>query len=216
MGDGWDTELDVYKRIESSPKYHPGRNAIRTLLDSFDFDGPNGRHRCLVHTPLWESALKIKHRNPVRRLPPPVVAFMLKNLFHALDLLHEECHVVHTDIKEANILLGADSSILTEFESDELREPSPRKEVDGGIVYLSRELGTPKVFGAPLLCDFGSAVALDDGVEHREDIQPDIYRSPEVILEAPWTYSVDIWNVGCMVSVDHFEYTGLELTLAYS
>jgi hypothetical protein len=41
---------------------------------------------------------------------------------------------------------------------------------------------------------------LDDGVEYREDIQPDIYRAPEVILDIPWTYSVDIWNVGCMVS----------------
>lgn len=44
------------------------------------------------------------------------------------------------------------------------------------------------------------AVPLDDGLEHREDIQPDVYRSPEVILDIPWTYSVDIWNVGCMVS----------------
>jgi hypothetical protein len=47
------------------------------------------------------------------------------------------------------------------------------------------------------LCDFGSAVS--GGVEHVEDIQPNIYRAPEVILQVPWTYSVDIWNVGCMV-----------------
>lgn len=45
--------------------------------------------------------------------------------------------------------------------------------------------------------DFGSAVP--GNMEHSEDIQPGFYRAPEVILEAPWTYSVDIWNVGCMV-----------------
>ncbi|KAG6188441.1 hypothetical protein E4U10_005257 [Claviceps purpurea] len=26
-----------------------------------------------------------------------------------------------------------------------------------------------------------------------------MYRAPEVILEIPWTSSVDIWNVGCMI-----------------
>lgn len=55
----------------------------------------------------------------------------------------------------------------------------------------------PKKWGAPVLCDFGSAVPGD--VEHSEDIQPNIYRAPEVILGAPWSYSADIWNVGCMV-----------------
>ncbi|ROW10362.1 hypothetical protein VMCG_02009 [Cytospora schulzeri] len=62
---------------------------------------------------------------------------------------------------------------------------------------MSRELGLPKEWGAPILCDFGSTVPGD--VEHLEDIQPNVYRAPEVIVEAPWTYSVDVWNVGCMV-----------------
>lgn len=155
----------------------------------------------MVHAPLWESMLSFKRRNPVRRLPQPVLAFMLRRLFYALDLLHNECHVAHTDIKEANILLPADASIITEFEKQELEQPSPMKEVDGGVIYLSREMGISKAFGAPVLCDFGSAVPLDDGSEHREDIQPNFYRSPEVILDIPWTYKVDIWNVGCMVSV---------------
>lgn len=196
------TEVNVYKRIAKSPSHHPGRGAVRSLFDSFILDGPNGRHQCLVHQPLWESVLAIKHRNPAGRLPASVLAHILKRLFHALDLLHQECHVAHTDIKEANILLGADKSVLVQFEKDELMEPSPKKELDGGVVYVSRELGIPKEFGEPMLCDFGSAVPLDDGIEHREDIQPDVYRSPEVILEIPWTYSVDIWNVGCMVSLE--------------
>jgi len=69
-----------------------------------------------------------------------------------------------------------------------LNEPSPKKEVGGSVVYLSREMGTPKAFGAPTLCDFGSAVPLDDGLEHREDIQPDVYRAPG----SHSGYSVDI------------------------
>jgi serine/threonine-protein kinase SRPK3 len=203
LGSELDTELDVYRRIAKSREHHPGRSAVRSLLESFEVNTLTGKnHRCLVHTPLWESALNLKHRNPIERLPQPVIAFLLKRLFLALDLLHQECHVVHTDIKEANILLPADFSVLTQFEEGELAEPSPIKEVaGGGVICLSREMGFPKAFGAPVLCDFGSAVSLDDGLEHREDIQPDIYRAREVILDIPWTYSVDIWNVACMVSV---------------
>jgi len=203
-----DSELDVYKRIANSSERHPGRHAVRSLIDSFELETPSGRHRCLIHTLLWESALKIKNRNPIRRLPPPVIAFLLKRLFLALDFLHQECHVAHTDIKEANILLPADSSVMSQFEIQELNEPSPRKDVDSNIIYLSRKMGTPKAFGAPVLCDFGSAVPLDDGLEHREDIQSDIYRAPEVILDIPWTYSVDIWNAGCMVSSNQVDTLG--------
>lgn len=47
---------------------------------------------------------------------------------------------------------------------------------------------------------FGSAVIVEDGEKHSEDVQPDFYRAPEVILQAPWTYEIDIWNAGCMVS----------------
>jgi hypothetical protein len=55
--------------------------------------------------------------------------------------------------------------------------------VDGSTIYISRKTGTPKAFGAPGPCDFESAVSLGDWLEHREDIQPDIYRAPEVILD---------------------------------
>jgi serine/threonine protein kinase len=95
--------------------------------------------------------------------------------------------------------IGATDAAFINFEQEELKSPSPRKEVDGRFIYLTRELPMPQQLANPVLCDFGSAVPLDDGREHREDVQPDAYRAPEVILEAPWTYSIDIWNVGCMV-----------------
>lgn len=102
------------------------------------------------------------------------------------------------DLKADNIMFGIeDDSVFAAFEEEELHKPCARKETDGRTIYVSRELQMPKKWGAPILCDFGSAVS---GIENRtEDIQPDIYRSPEVILEVPWTYSVDIWNAGCMV-----------------
>ncbi|KAJ5582657.1 hypothetical protein N7535_001277 [Penicillium sp. DV-2018c] len=198
LGQQLDDELKMYQRIEGASKVHPGRSAVRSLLDSFDVDGPDDKHRCLVHPPLWESVLTFLHRNPIRQLPKPVLAFVLQRLFLALDYLHTECKIIHADIKADNIMFGiADDSVFPDFEERELETPSPRKELDGRIIYVSRELRMPREWGAPVLCDFGSA--MPGGIEHFEDIQPNIYRAPEVILEAPWTYSVDIWNVGCMI-----------------
>ncbi|KAB8263056.1 kinase-like domain-containing protein [Aspergillus pseudonomiae] len=198
MGHQLDGELKMYQRIDR-PSKHPGRNAIRSLLDSFHIDGPEDKHQCLVHPPLFESVWEFLHRNPVQRLPKPVLAFTLRRVFLALDYLHTECQIIHTDIKANNIMFElADDSVFIKFEQDELHNPSPRKELDGRAIYLSRDLQMiPGKLGAPVLCDFGSAML--GGVEHLEDVQPDIYRAPEVILEIPWSYSIDIWNVGCMI-----------------
>ncbi|GKZ55682.1 hypothetical protein AnigIFM49718_000765 [Aspergillus niger] len=190
--------LKIFIKSAYMGKYLDDEIQMR-LLDFFDIDGPEGRHRCLVHPPLWENVRTFLHRNPVRRLPVPVLAFVLKRVFLALDYLHTECQVIHTDIKADNISMFGidDDSFFHDFTENELRNPCPRKELDGRNIYVSRELGISRQLGAPILCDFGSAVPGD--IEHSEDIQPDIYRAPEVILEAPWGYKVDIWNVGCMI-----------------
>lgn len=96
MGQQLDDELKIYKRIEGAPRKHPGRKYVRSLLDSFDVCGPEDKHRCLVHPPLWESVLDFLFRNPVQRLPTPILAVTLHRLFLALDYLHTKCKIIHT------------------------------------------------------------------------------------------------------------------------
>ena len=98
-----------------------------------------------------------------------------------------------------------DYSIITAFITAEQDHPSPRKEVDGYTIYAPRRFGVPKSIGEPVLSDFGLAVSED--VVHDEDVQPDVYRSPEVCLQIPWSYSIDIWNVGVLVgcTIDRHE-----------
>ncbi len=54
MGKAADHEMEIYKHMAtvSSTSGHPGRTAVRTLLDSFEITGPDGEHQCLVRPPL--------------------------------------------------------------------------------------------------------------------------------------------------------------------
>lgn len=92
-----------------------------------------------------------------------------------------------------------DETILTEFEKEEKLHPSPRKTVDSNrTIYMSRELSLPTqgLWGQPVLCDLGEARI---GKFHRGNIQPNIYKAPEVLFDMQWSFSADIWNVGVMV-----------------
>lgn len=84
----------------------------------------------------------------------------------------------------------SDQPVLVDVEEAQLQARCPGKDLNGRRIYMSRELTTPKRLGGPVLCEFGSAVS--DGINHLEDVQPNIYRVPEVILKVPWTHSVDI------------------------
>jgi serine/threonine-protein kinase SRPK3 len=103
-----------------------------------------------------------------------------------------------TDLQEKNIILGLnDESVLEEFENEERINPSPRKSVGDAIIYQTREIGTTEDPGRPIIADFGEARF--GQATYDDDIQPYQYRAPEVILDIPWRYEVDVWNVGVMV-----------------
>ena len=94
-----------------------------------------------------------------------------------------------------------DESILSAFEKEESDDPSTPKLVGDNVIYRSRPLQIPRTTGRPILCDFGEARS--GSTTYHEDIQPYIYRAPEVVLRMRWDSKVDIWNTGVLVSVIH-------------
>jgi hypothetical protein len=104
----------------------------------------------------------------------------------------------NADLQMKNLLLptpGLDA--FTSFEEKELHHPSPRKVLkDGRTIHTSHQL--PTGAGLPLICDFGEARFGDE--EHSEDIMPNAYRAPEVVLKMNWDYKVDVWNLAMVVS----------------
>ncbi|KAK3934006.1 Serine/threonine-protein kinase [Diplogelasinospora grovesii] len=194
-----DKELNSYKRISSvsATSWHPGRKCMRTLLDCFNITGPHGDHQCMVHPPLWDSLTTFLMRNPDDgRLPGPLLGAVLFQLLRALDFMHTECKLIHTDLRPDNIMFGCkDSSIFDEFEQRELENPcSTRETEDGRVIYASRQLNVPhhQMLTPPVLCDFGAVVSGEQ--QNTGNAQPPILRAPEVILGLPWSYEIDIWN----------------------
>ncbi|KAB8275936.1 kinase-like domain-containing protein [Aspergillus minisclerotigenes] len=88
-----------------------------------------------------------------------------------------------------------DESILVDFENAEMSDPSPRKIVGNRTIYCSRKLKTPKNHDRPVLADFGEARFGSDTGTYCDDVQPFIYRAPEVLLRLPWNEKIDIWNL---------------------
>ena len=89
------------------------------------------------------------------------------------------------DLKPDNIMVRLeDRSILERSARDEMENPLPQKKCDDRTIYLSRN-------------NYGHSVQGDDS--NNGCIQAEVYRAPEVILDAGWTYSADIWNLGVMV-----------------
>lgn len=106
------------------------------------------------------------------------------------------------DLQARNIhLMIEEDSILEDFEAAEIELPSYSKTDGDQVIYESRGLKLPESLGRPILCDFGEA-RFGKKV-YTDKIQPYVYRAPEIILDIPWTYSVDIWNLGAMVSVSN-------------
>ncbi|KAI0112235.1 kinase domain protein [Nemania sp. FL0031] len=192
-------EIAMYERMAQRAPRHLGRIAVRTLLDSFKITGPDGEHLCLVHPPLGESVAAAVGRSNPQMLTPFGIRYVLVRLLLALAYLHKECQIIHTDIRADHIMFSiGDPSILTDFEEEEIRKPSPRKKADGRTIYGTRLIrDNSGELGPPVLCDFGSAVFGDE--DNYKCVQPHGYRSPEVILGASWDYKIDIWNVGCMI-----------------
>ncbi|PYH94653.1 protein kinase [Aspergillus ellipticus CBS 707.79] len=177
-----DRERNVYEPLSKVDSLHPGQSLIRELYGSFDIVGPVGRHSCLVFQPMHMTLLEMMRRNS-KPFGLPLLKMTVKRLLLALDFLHSDAGVVHTDLKTDNLMLSLeDDNMLSAFAEAEAHDPSPRKIIDESrTIYKSRPFSRPpddKGYGLPILCDFGEARI---GKRHESGpfVQLHIYRAPE-------------------------------------
>ena len=164
-------ELEVLKKLRENDK-DDSRHCVR-LTDWFDYRN----HICMVFErlglSLYDFLLK-NHYHPFNVDEVRDFAFQLLvgvGYVHSLDL-------VHTDLKPENILLRA---------LEYVKVPLPNSKHCRRI---------PKSTDIKLI-DFGSAAFVDD--RHASIVSTRHYRAPEVILGLGWTFSCDLWSIGCIL-----------------
>jgi serine/threonine protein kinase len=89
---------------------------VATLLDSFQHQGPNGNHMCMVFSMLGCNLLSVIKAYNYRGIPLKAVKRMTRGICMGLDFLHRKCRIIHTDLKPENVLLQYPHQINAEEE----------------------------------------------------------------------------------------------------
>lgn len=177
---------------------------------------------------LGDSLLRLIRYNHYRCLPMNKVREICKCILIGLDYLHREHGIIHTDLKPENVLLvstidPAKDPIRSGFTPILER---PEGNINGGVTSLIEKKlkrrarravakisgrrvsmgGTGEAHksdrnmdGIDVRCkvvDFGNACWADK--QFAEEIQTRQYRAPEVILQAGYSFSVDMWSFACI------------------
>ncbi|KAG6267840.1 hypothetical protein E4U47_005039 [Claviceps purpurea] len=153
-------EMEFLKLISNANPSHEGLKYIRVPLDTFDLQGENGTHSCLVFEPMRETLYKFQRDLPGEKFKLPLFKAYMYMLLKALDYLHTECRLIHTDIKDDNILLSPmiDSDIKPFADyCQAIDQPRYIQQEDGRVTYVSHDeiLGT-RGMAWPRLADFNT------------------------------------------------------------
>lgn len=96
-------EIKLLRQITNASPTHPGRPHIVAFLDSFTHTVSSTSHICITLEPLGANLLSLIEKNRKKGVPPCVVKSIARQVLLGLRYLHDECDLVHTDIKPENI-----------------------------------------------------------------------------------------------------------------
>ncbi|KAA1468512.1 Pkinase-domain-containing protein [Dentipellis sp. KUC8613] len=117
-------EIKLLQQIADTSPSHLGRAHVVSFLDHFTHTpltpSPSDSHVCITFEPLGENLLALIEKNRRKGVAPCVVKSIARQVLLGLQYLHEECDLVHTDIKPENIMMSipnVESHILNELSS---------------------------------------------------------------------------------------------------
>ncbi|OOF95335.1 hypothetical protein ASPCADRAFT_207809 [Aspergillus carbonarius ITEM 5010] len=184
-------ELDILKHLSKANPNHPGYQHIPILLGDFVYESQQGRHVCLVMELMADDMKGFAFFFEGVKIPNNIMKRITKQLLLALEYAHDS-GVIHTDIKQDNIMVKVrDPSMVDRY----LKDSQSIKNIFLGEYNFDDPSEFLEVSIA--LCDWGSASWEEKHLTPL--IQPLLLRAPEVILQAPWSKEVDIWNLGALL-----------------
>lgn len=168
-------EIKLLNSVAEGNASHPGRAHVIGLLDSFEQEGPNGLHVCMVFEVMGENLLGLIKRYDYKGIPSVLVKQISKQILLGLDYLHRECGVIHTDIKPENILIEIGDveeivRLMEEQENSRYKENGSkgkdrhsRRPRNRSVITGSRPLPSPlrRSSGSGYLPDFTMSPSVD-------------------------------------------------------
>ncbi|CAD8102785.1 unnamed protein product [Paramecium primaurelia] len=97
--------LEKLKQYKPNQRLNRDDSHVVQLLNSFVYRGPYGCHFCMVFEILGVNLLEIIKRFEYKGVPMKLCRKIAKEVLIGLDFLHEQCGVIHTDLKPENVLL---------------------------------------------------------------------------------------------------------------
>ncbi|KAK5635846.1 hypothetical protein RRF57_011558 [Xylaria bambusicola] len=209
---------------------------VTKFLDSFDHEGPNGLHKCLVFEAMGPNVNRMVRELPefkprtsdMRiRYPPHMAKSILKQSLQALAFLHGN-GIAHGDFQPGNILFALDN---IDSKTEESLRQEESVEADSISPPVTRRDGKQDRWAPRYLCisqpltaftnhskDIRAKLSDMGGAYYftRPPIKPLIpvgLRAPELILTGEINNIFDIWSFGCLL----FEVvTGMRLFLPWA
>ncbi|KAK0184927.1 kinase-like domain-containing protein, partial [Armillaria mellea] len=207
-------ELEYFQRLLCQNPGHVGYTRVVHLSDSFYIDGPYGRHLCIVTEMAICTLLTLAEQCFTgNRIPEYGAKIVIRDVLSALDYVHNDCNIIHTNVKITNVVVSvprdtiAKEGLGTLIRAQQHTFPaSPNNDTPVTITkstpFIPNLDGGANAWGTLnfKLIDFGVACYADRTSEHfTQQVCPVGIRPPEVALYAGWGKSVDIWSAGCML-----------------
>ena len=98
-------EIKLLKCTRDTDPSHPFLSRTVQLLDDFKITGSNGKHICMVFEVLGQNLLKLIIDSKYRGINLNLVKSIIRQTLQGMQYLHNNCKIIHTDIKPENILV---------------------------------------------------------------------------------------------------------------
>ncbi|SBT00731.1 serine/threonine protein kinase, putative (SRPK1), partial [Plasmodium malariae] len=84
---------------------------VVSFIDSFEHNGPNGTHVCMVFEFMGPNLLSLIKYYDYKGIPLNLVRKIATHVLIGLQYLHDVCKIIHSDIKPENVLVSALTNI---------------------------------------------------------------------------------------------------------